>query len=67
MAAPCGACSGACARALAGIALSPGIRLHYSRGRMQTGGGMNQQVTPMMAQFLEIKEQNPDALLFYRM
>ncbi|WP_370222655.1 DNA mismatch repair protein MutS [Pararhodobacter marinus] len=28
---------------------------------------MNQQVTPMMAQFLEIKEQNPDALLFYRM
>ncbi len=24
-------------------------------------------VTPMMAQFLEIKAQNPDALLFYRM
>ena len=24
-------------------------------------------VTPMMAQFLEIKESYPDALLFYRM
>ena len=28
-----------------------------------TGGG----VTPMMAQYLEIKARNPDALLFYRM
>ncbi|OAN80116.1 DNA mismatch repair protein MutS [Jannaschia sp. EhC01] len=28
---------------------------------------MNAQVTPMMAQYLEIKAQHPDALLFYRM
>jgi DNA mismatch repair protein MutS len=27
----------------------------------------NPSVTPMMAQYLEIKEQHPDALLFYRM
>ena len=28
---------------------------------------MNAQVTPMMAQYLEIKAQHPDAILFYRM
>ena len=28
---------------------------------------MNAHVTPMMAQYLEIKAQYPDALLFYRM
>ena len=28
---------------------------------------MNAQVTPMIAQYLEIKAQHPDALLFYRM
>ncbi len=28
---------------------------------------MSETVTPMMAQYLEIKGQNPDALLFYRM
>lgn len=28
---------------------------------------MNAQVTPMMAQYLEIKAEHPDALLFYRM
>ncbi|MFN3647405.1 MAG: DNA mismatch repair protein MutS [Gemmobacter sp.] len=28
---------------------------------------MTETVTPMMAQYLEIKAQNPDALLFYRM
>jgi DNA mismatch repair protein MutS len=28
---------------------------------------MNAHVTPMMAQYLEIKAQHPDALLFYRM
>ena len=28
---------------------------------------MSDDVTPMMAQYLEIKAQHPDALLFYRM
>ena len=31
------------------------------------GGKMNTTTTPMMAQYLEIKAQHPDALLFYRM
>ena len=31
------------------------------------GGKMNTTATPMMAQYLEIKAQHPDALLFYRM
>lgn len=31
------------------------------------GGFMNNSVTPMMAQYLEIKTGHPDALLFYRM
>ncbi len=28
---------------------------------------MNETVTPMMAQYLQVKQQHPDALLFYRM
>ncbi len=28
---------------------------------------MNETITPMMAQYLEVKSQHPDALLFYRM
>jgi DNA mismatch repair protein MutS len=28
---------------------------------------VSETVTPMMAQYLEIKGQNPEALLFYRM
>src|SRR6056297_2866117 len=35
--------------------------------RAHQGDGMNAHVTPMMAQYLEIKAQYPDALLFYRM
>lgn len=32
-----------------------------------TSGNSNAQVTPMMAQYLSIKEAHPDCLLFYRM
>jgi len=35
--------------------------------RAHQGDGMNAHVTPMMAQYLEIKAQYRDALLFYRM
>src|SRR6476660_4398253 len=38
-------------------ALSPPAQAH----------GKTDQVTPVMAQFLEVKAQNPDCLLFYRM
>lgn len=48
--------------------------LHFRRkGRLDRlrernlGGQMNAAVTPMMAQYLEIKEGHADALLFYRM
>ncbi|MBA4207570.1 MAG: hypothetical protein C0457_21505, partial [Polymorphum sp.] len=30
-------------------------------------GASDARVTPMMAQFIEIKAANPDSLLFYRM
>jgi len=33
----------------------------------QSGDRMSSTVTPMMAQYLEIKADHPDALLFYRM
>ena len=42
----------------------------YCHAKSGTGGIMsavNAAATPMMAQFLEIKEQHKDALLFYRM
>ncbi|MGM0584301.1 MAG: DNA mismatch repair protein MutS [Pseudomonadota bacterium] len=36
-------------------------------GQAEAAGGAQGAVTPMMAQYLEIKARHPDALLFYRM
>lgn len=40
---------------------------HMSEQSAQKIAPADQKVTPMMAQFLEIKTANPDSLLFYRM
>ena len=43
------------------------LRLRLCKRLADICGGQSMTVTPMMAQYLEIKAAHPDALLFYRM
>jgi hypothetical protein len=47
--------------------LSPARRFHYLGPNPQAEHPLTDPVTPMMAQYLSVKAQHPDALLFYRM
>ncbi len=51
----------------AGRGLSPADKAHYPAATIRGGHVNKSAITPMMAQYLEIKAEYPDALLFYRM
>lgn len=59
-------------RAIAGADSEPAPEwcadaIHASQSQLSGGSSMADAATPMMAQYLEIKGDHPDALLFYRM